>query len=378
MIYLDNSATTGICDTAKKRVVESFESAWGNPSSLHNLGVNAEISVDQVREQTAKTLGCKPSEIYFTSGGTESNNIAIFGAVNALKKRGNKIVTTSIEHPSVLEPMKELEKRGFEVVFIKPEQDGNIPVEKFQAQIDKNTILVSAMYVNNETGAILPIEKIKKIITDVGSPALFHSDCVQAFGKLNINVNKLGLDLVSVSAHKIHALKGTGVLFKRDKANISKTVFGGNQEKGIRSGTEGVHGILALGGAITEITVENTYQKILKLNTVMRDELKKIDGVIFNSPENALPYILNISLPGFRSETLLHFLEREGIFVSSGSACSKGKGSYVLSEMGLNEKTVDSAIRISFSKYNDITDAEKLVSALIKAEKSLFSATKRR
>ena len=373
-VYLDNSATTKPCDSAIKKLNTALIENWGNPSSLHTHGVNAEIAVSDVRDAVAKMLGCKQKEIYFTSGGTEANNIAIFGAARAMQRRGKKIITTAVEHSSVLEPFKALGEEGFEVVYIKPNFDGNISIESFENAIDKDTVLVSSMLVNNETGAIFPVEKIKKIITDKGSPALLHCDCVQAFGKIPVTVKGLGADLITLSAHKIHGIKGTGVLYKSEKANIRTTVFGGGQESGLRSGTEAVPGIAALGGALEEITVEKSYQKVLQLNLLMKKLLGEIDGIVFNSPENALPYILNISVPGYRSETLLHFLEREGVFVSSGSACSKGQGSYVLNEMRLSRPTVDSALRISFSKDNTEQDVIQFVDALKKAKQKLYSA----
>lgn len=370
-VYLDNSATTKPCETSKARLNECVNNNWGNPSSLHILGVNAEILMSEARKETAKKLRCKDSEIFFTGGGTESNNIAIIGTADAKKRLGKKIVTTAIEHSSVLEACKSLENNGFQVVYLKPNKNGTVDIEEFSKAIDEDTILVSTMLVNNETGAILPVEKIKQIINQKNSPAVLHCDCVQAFGKINISAKYLKADLISVSAHKIHGLKGTGVLYKSEKVHISPITFGGGQEKDIRPGTEGLPGISAMLGALEELTIEQSFQKVLKLNRNLRNLLLDLNGVVINSDENCLPYILNISVLGYRSETLLHFLESRGVYVSSGSACSKGKGSYVLNEMGLNREAVDSALRISFSRYNSQEDIEYFVEVLKEAQAKL-------
>lgn len=370
-VYLDNSATTQPCKTAKEELNKCLNETWGNPSSLHILGVNSEILVSETREAIAKLLGCKPSEIYFTSGGTESNNISIIGVANAKKRLGKKIVTTKIEHSSVLQTCKYLESNGFEVVYLQPNKNGTVDISEFEKAIDQNTILVSAMLVNNETGAVLPVKEIKSIINKKNSPALLHCDCVQAFGKLKVSVKELNADLISASSHKIHGTKGTGILYKSEKVNINPIIFGGGQEKNIRPGTEGVPGIAALYGALEELTIEKSFEKVLKLNRLLREKLLNIEGIQINSSKSTLPYILNFSVLGYRSETLLHFLESKGIYVSSGSACSKGAGSYVLNAMGLPKSAVDSALRISFSRYNGLEDIEFLVSALEEAKLKL-------
>lgn len=367
-VYLDSSATTLPCEKAKQKLNECLDNNWGNPSSLHLLGVNSEILLSDTRVAVAKMLGCGADEIYFTSGGTESNNLAIIGVAEAKKRVGNKIITTEIEHSSVLETCKYLESKGFKVVYLKPNEQGTVDILEFEKQIDESTILVSSMLINNETGAILPVEKIKSIIKQKNSPALLHCDCVQGFGKIKISVKNLKADLISISAHKIHGIKGTGVLYKDKNVNINPIIFGGGQEKNIRSGTEGVPGVAAMLGALAELNIEKNYQKVLNLNAELRKRLSEVGDVLINSPDSALPYILNFSVLGYRSETLLHFLENEGIYVSSGSACSKGKGSYVLNAMGLSKSRVDSALRISFSRYNSSTDIEKLVTAINNAK----------
>ncbi len=372
--YLDNSSTTKPCETAVKCVNDAVTANWGNPSSLHKLGISAETVLSDTRKSAAALLSCKENEVYFTSGGTESNNIALSGAAHALKRRGNRIVTTSVEHPSVLETCRALQKEGFEVVYVKPENDGCISAEKIAAAVNKDTVLISVMLVNNETGAIFPVEKLRGIANSAGAPALIHCDAVQAFGKIPTSVKKLDVDLLSASAHKIHGIKGCGLLYKSEKAHILPLTYGGHQESGLRSGTESVPAIAGFYGALKELDINNSLKRVRALNDCARAKLSKIDGVIFNSPSGALSYILNISLPGYRSETVLHFLESKGIFVSSGSACAKGKSSYVLSEMGLGNSETDSAIRLSFSRYNTENDIDRLCAALTEAKKSLRSS----
>lgn len=364
-IYLDNSATTRVCNAAAEKAVEIMTRVYGNPSSLHSKGLEAEHELTAATESVASALGARPDEIFFTSGGTESNNTAVFGAAHALKRRGNRIVTTAIEHSSVQEAMKELEKEGFEVVYLMPDESGTIPAASVKEAINKNTVLVSMMYVNNETGAILPVEEVKRQITLSDSPALFHIDAVQAFLKLPINVKKLGADLVSVSGHKIHAPKGVGALFVRKGARILPLHFGGEQQSRLRPGTEPLPAICAMGEAVREYSdIKAHYSSAEELWKYCRKRLEQLDGAVINSPENALPYIINFSLPGLRSETILHFLEQEGIYVSSGSACAKGHSSHVLSAMGLPREKADSAVRVSFSDENTVEDIDKLINSL--------------
>ena len=348
---------------------------WGNPSSLHTIGINAEDLIISAKETCAKAIGARSDEIYFTSGGTEANNLAINGAVQSRAKRGNRIVTTEIEHPSVLEVIKNLEQKGFEVIYLKPDENGVVSQDSLKKAINKNTILVSIMLVNNEIGTIQPVIEAASIIKEVGAPALLHCDAVQAFGKMGIKVNELGVDLLSFSGHKIHAPKGIGVLYKKKGVTISPVVFGGGQQDALRPGTESVPLISALEGAILSLpNIKAYYDKIEQLCSYAKDKLKATEIVEFNSPQNALPYILNISVPGYRSETLLHFLDAKGIFVSSGSACSKGKLSHTLSALKLDSKRIDSALRISFSRDNSFEDIDKLCDALLEASKKLKRA----
>ncbi len=373
--YLDNSATTMPCQKAIENINNALNSNWGNPSSLHIMGVNAEIELDDARRVVAKSIGANPDEIFFTSGGTESNNLSIFGAVNARKKRGNRIVTSTIEHPSVLEPIKSLESQGFEVIYLKPDENGVISEEDIVTAINDKTILVSIMLVNNEIGSIEPIKAAADAIKKSGAPALLHCDAVQAYGKIDINVQSLGIDLLSASGHKIHASKGVGFLYKKKNVHIANTVLGGGQEKGLRSGTECVPLISGLKGAVESLgNIKENLEKTKQLRDYATTELLKTGLVTINSNENSLPYILNVSVIGYRSETLLHYLESKNVFVSSGSACSKGHGSYVLKEIGLDARRTDSALRISFSRFSSKEDIDALCNALCEACSKLRKA----
>lgn len=373
MIYLDNSATTKPCASAVIAANEAMCEAWGNPSSLHRLGVEAESIINETRSKIADTLGCREDEIFFTGSGTEANNMAIIGAAESLKRRGNKIVTTSVEHPSVLNTCKHLEENGFEVTYIKPQKDGHVLASDILKAVDNKTVLVTMMLVNNETGCIFPVMEVAEGLKEMRSMALLHTDCVQAFGKMEIDVAELGVDLLTASGHKIHGPKGIGFLYKRKGLNnIKPVIHGGGQEKGLRSGTESVPLIAALGGAVDELKITASLKTMKELHAYAVERLSSLDGLVINTPDrDILPYIINISVIGYRSETLLHFLEQQDIFVSSGSACAKGKGSYVLTEMRLSADLTDSALRISFSKNNTFEDIDKLCEALKTAQSTL-------
>lgn len=363
--YLDNSSTTQPCPTAVSRMTAALTEGWGNPSSLHRLGMVAQLEMDAARWLLAEKLSCKPAEVYFTGGGTEANNMALFGGAMAGRRRGNRIVTTAIEHPSVLEAAAALEKEGFQVVRLTPDSDGKVPAAALEEAIDKNTVLVSVMYVNNETGAIQPVEAAAAAIRRAGAPALLHCDCVQAFGKIPVRPARLGADLVTVSAHKIHGPKGVGALYVSGKARIVPRVFGGGQEKNLRPGTEPTPAIAGFRGALEE-QPEPAAQlpKMRRLRDYAEEKLRQTGEAVIHSTPDSLPYILNFSLPGLRSEILLHFLEERNIFVSSGSACARGKGSYVLRAQGISDRLADSAIRVSFSRYNTEADADRLADAI--------------
>ncbi len=375
VIYLDNSATTKPCEKAIENINTALSENWGNPSSLYDLGFNAQMSVDNTRKSVAKMLGCNSDEIYFTGSGTEGNNTAILGAAYARKKRGNRIVTTTIEHPSVLETAKRLENEGFEVIYLKPQSDGSVSAEDIKNAINEKTVLVSIMLINNETGAVQPVKAAADAIKSAAAPALLHCDCVQAFGKVPISVRAYGVDLLTLSGHKIHGPKGVGVLYIKKGVTIKPLLTGGGQEKGMRSGTESVPLIYGLKGAIDSLgDIKDNLESMQELWLYAKESLLSTGAVTVNSPENGLPYILNISVEGYRSETLLHFLEAEGIYVSSGSACAKGEGSYVLNEMGISRRRVDSALRISFSRFNTKDDVDALKSAIIQATQKLRRA----
>ena len=371
--YLDNSSTTKPSKKAVDYITRALESNWGNPSSLHRIGMEAEIALNDARECIAHTLNARADEIFFTGSGTEANNTAVLSVLKA-KGRGGRIITTAIEHPSVLETAKRLEDSGFEVVRLKPDDNGIIPLSALENALTDNTLLVSMMLVNNETGAVQPVKEAVSLTKRIAPLSIFHCDAVQGYGKLTVNVKQLGVDLLSASGHKIHGPKGIGFLYCKKGVHISPLITGGGQERGIRSGTESVPLIMGLMGAAEELPKPETQLKIRQeLFDYTRDRLLKT-GAVINSPEGCLPYILNASIVGYRSETLLHFLESRNVFVSSGSACAKGHGSYVLKEMGLDRKRTDSALRISFSRYNTKEDADMLILALEEAKKQLRKA----
>ena len=375
IIYFDNSATTKPCEKAVEYINRTLTDNWGNPSSLHMLGINAETEISLTRRFIAKTIGAAEEEIFFTSGGTEANNIALVGAVLSRKKRGNRIVTTEIEHPSVLETINHLEKQGFEVIRLKPDKNGVISTEELYSAVNEKTILVSIMLVNNEIGTIQPVKTAAEAIKKSGAPALLHCDAVQAYGKMNINVNNLGVDLLTASGHKIHASKGVGFLYKRRGVNLHTTVYGGGQEKGLRSGTECVPMISGLRGAAEELgNIDKRYTEMLELWQYAKQSILNTGVAEINSPDGCLPYILNISVTGYRSETLLHFLDAKDIYVSSGSACAKGHKSYVMAAMGYDSKRIDSALRLSFSRYNKKEEIDEFCAALADACKTLRKA----
>ena len=358
--YLDNSATTVVSPSAAEKAFKVMTEIYGNPSSLHTKGIEAEKELEQARKALAERLGAQHEEIFFTSGGTEANNLAVFGAAEAKKRSGKRIVVSSAEHSSVLEAAKHLEQNGWDVVYITPCADGTISPGDVAEQVDKNTTLVSVMYVNNETGAINPVDEIFELARLKNPDIICHTDAVQAFGKLEIKAKKLGADLISVSGHKVFAPKGVGAIYIKRGVRLVSRQFGGEQEKKVRPGTEPLPLIAAFGEACAEFDIKENYRLVSELKNYAVERLSEIDGVLFNSPENALPYVLNITAGRVRSETMLHFLEEREVYVSSGSACAKGKPSHVLSAMGIDKKRADSALRISFSKHNTKEDIDAL------------------
>lgn len=355
--YLDNSATTRCYEEVRDIVVKTMMENYGNPSSMHLKGVEAEKYVKEAAREIARTLKVQEKEIYFTSGGTESDNWALIGTAMANQRKGKHIITTVFEHAAISAPAAWLEDQGFEVTRVPVDSRGNLSMEELAAAIREDTILVSAMYVNNELGAVLPVEEIGALIKEKNPDTLFHADAIQAYGKYRIFPKKMEIDLLSVSSHKIHGPKGAGFLYIGEKVKIHPLILGGGQQKGMRSGTDNVPGIAGMGEAariIYEHLEENT-SRMRELKEYFRGELEKIDNVEINGPVagEGAPHILNASFLGVRSEVLLHALEDQGIYVSAGSACSSHKrtGSPSLGAIGLSPERKESAVRFSFSEF---------------------------
>lgn len=348
--YLDNSATTPLCIKAKERMVDAIENTWGNPSSLHEKGIEADLLLKSAKRAVANALSCTEKEIIFTSGGTEGNNLAVFGAAHQGKRNGNRVITSAVEHPSVQKAFDRLEAEGFEVIRIPTDKKGFVDFAELEKAVNEKTVLISVMAVNNEVGTIQPVEELSKIVKRKNAPALIHVDAVQAFGKIPLTPKKWGIDLMTVSSHKIHGPKGTGALFIKEGTKLSPVAAGGGQERDIRPGTEPMPAIAGFYGAVEELKVKESLLKMTELRDYLANELAKRDFVTVNSPENALPYIINLSLKGLRSETVLNFLSDMEIYVSSGSACSKGHKSPVLTAMGLDDALIDSSLRVSMSR----------------------------
>lgn len=361
MIYLDNSATTRVLPTAVEAVSQAMSQTYGNPSSLHRLGIYAERVVTRARETIAASMSARPDEIFFTGGATEANNTAIFGAVKARAKRGNRIVTSAFEHPSVLRCMEQLEEQGFDVIYL-------TDLTKLDEAITEKTILVSLMAVNNETGAQFPIKEAAAIIKRKGAPALMHCDAVQAYGKIPLHPKRMGIDLMSVSAHKLYGPKGVGALYVAKGVNIKPFMLGGGQESGLRSGTENVPGIAGFGAAVEEIfkNFAQYQQHLADLGGYLRKKLAEMEGVFIHSPADAVLYICNISVPPLNSETVQHALEEEDIYLSAGSACSakSHNTSHVLRAMGLSDERIRAALRISLGIYNTKEEIDKFCACL--------------
>ncbi len=370
MIYLDNSGTTKQYPQVTSVMVKHMEEIFGNPSSLYQLGVDSEKSVKKARKQLQDALGLAGGKAYFTSGGTEADNMAIFGAAKALGRRGNRIVTSKVEHPAVLECCKTLEKQGFQVIYLDVDRNCRLDEQQLESAINDETILVTLMHVNNEAGTIMPVEKVKDIMKAKNAPGIFHTDAVQSFGKVPLCK---AADAVSVSGHKIHGPKGTGALWIRDKVNIPAFIEGGGQEEGKRSGTQNVPGIAGLGEAseLSEKTRKAEMAHIIRMRQYLMDGLKaELQDIIINSPEEAgeksgqcCGSVLNITFLGTRGEVLLHTLEQDGIYVSTGSACSSNKKgqSHVLKAMGLRDKEIEGTLRFSFGRMNAMEEMDIVI-----------------
>ncbi|WP_283244305.1 cysteine desulfurase family protein [Wansuia hejianensis] len=371
MIYLDNCATTKIRQEVLDKMYECMKEDYGNPSSLHRLGLRSEKQIKQSRELIAKYLRVDSGEIFFTSGGTESNNIAIQSIINNSNKKNKHIITTSIEHPSVLNIMKNYEKKGFKVTYLNVDRFGSIDIEELKESICEDTILVSIMHVNNEIGTIQDIGRINKIIKDKNSQTLLHVDGVQSFGKIEFSLKTLGVDTFSFSSHKVYGPKGVGGLYIRKGLNLNPIIFGGNQEKGLRSGTENLHGIIGFGEAVKILNTRHTKEAeyVGQLRKYMLNKIKdSIEDIKINTDidGNTSPYILNISFRNTRGEVLLHYLEDKDIYVSTSSACSSRgtEKSHVLKSIGLHNKDIEGAIRICFSYENSREDIDYTVAIL--------------
>ena len=352
------------------KVSEMLTENYGNPSSLHTKGFQAQKVVEETRTLIAEKLGVQTKEIFFTSGGTEANNLAIIGTALKRKKSGNKIITSAVEHSSVAEACRYLETLGFEIVYLPVDSNGEVSTETIANAIDDRTILLSLMYANNETGTIQPVEKVRSLLKRKKSQAYFHIDAVQTFGKIPFKNSRLQADMISVSAHKIHAPKGIGALYIKKGTNLVPRQFGGEQQNKIRPGTESTPLIAGFGQAVREIDYTHL-SAIQELNRYLREQLSAFPDIHINSPENALAYIINFSVANRKSETMVHFLAEKNIYVSSGSACAKGKQSHVLQAMGLPQKLSDTAIRVSFSRHNTKEDIDRLLDALSLGIKTL-------
>lgn len=370
-VYLDNSATTRPYDDVIKYMSYINKNTYGNPSSLHTKGIESERLVKKARETIAQSIDVEVKDIYFTSGGTESNNLAILGYLKANPRKGKHILTTKIEHPSVLEVFKYLEGEGYKADYIDVNKDGVILPEMLNDRINNDTALISVMYVNNETGAIQPIEEVVRIRNIKNNNAVLHVDAVQAYGKLKINAKKSGIDLMTISSHKIHGPKGIGALYSREGIRIQPIILGGGQESLLRSGTENVPGICGFGLAANIIHnhIDRNWKKVETLKEIFVRLLKESIGAQkydIISTENSTPYIINVSFYDVKAEVLLHHLGEKGIFVSTGSACSsrKVKHSHVLQAMNMSPSKIEGAIRFSFSANNKEEDIIDTIHAL--------------
>lgn len=356
--YLDNAATTRPFESVRECMMKVLNEDFGNPSSMHSKGVEAERYITEARECIAKNLKVDTKEIVFTSGGTESNNMALIGFALANNRMGKHIITTNIEHPSVHNPLIFLEEHGYEVTYLPVDHNGKVRMDKLKEAIRQDTILVSVMYVNNEVGAVEDVEEISKLVKSINKNTVLHVDAIQAFGKYKIYPKRLGIDMLSVSGHKIHGPKGIGFLYIRDKVKIKPIIYGGEQQKGMRSGTENVPGIAGLGEAVKEIYTDHTtkIEHLYELKQYLIDEIQKIEGTTVNAIDvptikETAPHVVSVSFSDIRSEVLLHALEEKGVYVSSGSACASNHPglSGTLVAIGVKKELLDSTIRFSFS-----------------------------
>ncbi len=366
MIYLDNSSTTRPCAEAVEAVSALLRECWGNPSSGHSLGVEAARRLSLARGQVAAALGAEdPKRIFFTSGGTEADNWAIFAAVQRLGKRGRHIVTTAVEHHAVLHPLRRLEALGFEVTCLPPDEGGFVSADALSAALRPDTILVSVMMVNNESGAVMPLEAMLRQVRRRCPEALFHTDAVQGFGKLPFRARTLKADLITVSGHKVHGPKGVGALYVRPGLQLPPLLYGGGQEGGLRSGTEALPAICGFGAACAAFAprLRRDAAHMARLRDLCRERLAAIPGVVLYG-QCAAPHIVGVSIPGRRSQEIINRLQDREIYVSAGSACARGRRSHVLEAMNLPPAVIDGAVRVSLSAENTEADVEALAGAL--------------
>jgi len=378
MIYLDNSATTKVCPEAVRAVTEAMTENYGNPSSGHALGRAAGELLVSSRDKIAKALGALREEIYFTSGGTEADNWAIINGAKHNSRVGKHVITTAVEHDAVLKSMKELERLGFEVEYIKPDADGNIPAQRFADAIRPDTALISVMLVNNETGCVFPVTEIARAIKLKKNRALLHVDAVQGFLKIPFKTKTLGADMISISSHKVHGPKGVGALYIKKGLHLPPLIFGGGQENGYRSGTEGLPAIAGFAAA-----VESGFKKLAENSAHMSELKEQLKQLLSdNLPECVMigagtaPHILSLSMPGYKSEVMMNFLDAQGICVSKGSACKRGKRSHVLEAMGLANDVMDGSLRVSLSHENTAEEIKTFVEALADARAQLYTVLK--
>ncbi|MCR5293851.1 MAG: cysteine desulfurase [Lachnospiraceae bacterium] len=369
-IYFDNASTTVVSPAAAELVRKVMEEDYGNPSSMHQKGVEAEKYVKEARSRIAKTLRAKEGEIFFTSGGSESDNWALIGGAMANRRAGTKILTSAIEHPAVSEPLKFLAGEGFQVRAVPVDRHGRLDLDALRAELTEDTALLSFMYVNNEVGAVLPIREIGKMKNELAPRALFHVDAIQAYGKYRICPGELGIDFLSVSGHKIHGPKGSGFLYKSEKARILPLIYGGGQQNGLRSGTENVPGIAGLGLACEEAYTdfEEKIGRIRRLKSLLVEGVGSLpEAAVHGMPdEEGAPHIVNAAFMGVGAEVLLHSLEERGIYISAGSACSTHKraGSPTLGAMGVPRAEMESSVRFSFSELNSEEEVRETLACL--------------
>lgn len=364
--YFDNAATTAVFPEVKDLMIKLMEEDYGNPSSLHMKGVQAEKYLKEAKTRIARQLKCQEKELVFTSGGTESNNLAIIGAAMAKRRMGKHIITSAVEHASVLDTLNFLEKEGFEVTKLGVDEHGRVLLDELKESLREDTILVSVMYVNNEIGTVEPVNEIAEIVKGHNPNILIHVDAVQAFGKLNFAPKNLKVDLLSISGHKIHGPKGSGILYIKDKTLIRPIIYGGGQQKAMRSGTENVPAYAGLGLA-TEIIYKDHDKKIQYIQSLKDSFIEKVTAFedVYNNSQDA-PHIASVSFVGVRSEVMLHALEERGIYVSAGSACSSNKPhiSGVLSSIGMPSERLESTLRFSFSVNNTMEQVEYAVGVI--------------